>query len=210
MATAKGVASRERMLDAAIGLMRHGGLAAAGMNEIVAASGAPKGSVYHHFPDGKRQLAAEALDRYAGRIHALFDASLAGARRPGDKVRALFRMLERRLEEADFGQSCAVGAVTLDLDEDLETVRLAATAAFEDWRELIAVHFAIPDRRRREAFAGLVLTAVQGGYVRGRAERSTRPFREAGGWLAEIAEREVRAAPHRRPAPGDDDKEPGR
>ena len=129
MATAKGVASRERMLDAAIGLMRHGGLAAAGMNEIVAASGAPKGSVYHHFPDGKRQLAAEALDRYAGRIHALFDASLAGARRPGDKVRALFRMLERRLEEADFGQSCAVGAVTLDLDEDLETVRLAATAA---------------------------------------------------------------------------------
>ncbi|MBK6804952.1 MAG: TetR/AcrR family transcriptional regulator [Betaproteobacteria bacterium] len=54
MATAKGVASRERMLDAAIGLMRHGGLAAAGMNEIVAASGAPKGSVYHHFPDGKR------------------------------------------------------------------------------------------------------------------------------------------------------------
>jgi TetR/AcrR family transcriptional repressor of lmrAB and yxaGH operons len=194
MATAKGVASRERMLDAAIGLMRHGGLAAAGMNEIVAASGAPKGSVYHHFPDGKRQLAAEALDRYAGRIHALFEASLAGARRPGDKVRALFRMLERRLEEADFGQSCAVGAVTLDLDAGMDAVRVAAGAAFDDWRTLIAAHFDIPDRRRCEAFAGLVLTAIQGGYVRGRAERSVRPFREAAVWLAEIAEREARPA----------------
>lgn len=200
MTTTKGAASKERMLDAAIGLMRHGGLAAAGMNEIVAASGAPKGSLYHFFPEGKRQLASEALARYAGRIHANLEASLASARTPGGKVRALFSGLERRLVEAGYGQSCAVGAVTLDLDEDLEPVRLAAGAAFDDWRALIARHFDIPDRARRDAFAGLVLTAIQGGYVRGRAERSVRPFREASAWLAEIAEREAGAvSPVRRP-----------
>lgn len=202
MTTTKGAASKERMLDAAIGLMRRGGLAAAGMNEIVAASGAPKGSLYHFFPEGKRQLASEALGRYAGRIHANLEASLASARTPGGKVRALFRGLERRLVEAGYGQSCAVGAVTLDLDEDLETVRMAAGAAFDDWRALIARHFDIPDRARRDAFAGLVLTAIQGGYVRGRAERSVRPFREASAWLAEIAEREAGAvSPVHRPPP---------
>lgn len=193
MGTAKGEAARGRMIDAAIGLMRRGGLAAAGMNEIVAESGSPKGSLYHHFPDGKRQVAVEALGRYRSRVHDALEASLAGAKRPRDKVRALFRALERRLEDADYRQSCAVGAVTLDLDAGLEAVRLAAQEAFDDWRAMIARHFDIPDRRRREAFAGFVLTAIQGGYLRGRAERSPRAFREAADWLGELAEREVRA-----------------
>lgn len=193
MITTRGEATRERVLDAAIVLMRRGGLAAAGMNEIVAESGAPKGSLYHFFPDGKRQIAVEALARYAARIRVALDASLAGARRPREKVRALFRTLERRLEDADYGQSCAVGTVTADLDADLEVVRLAADEAFADWRAMIAGHFDMPDRKRRDAFAGLVLTAIQGGYLRGRAERSSRAFREAAGWLGEIAEREVRA-----------------
>jgi len=188
--TPKGAAAKARMLDATIGLMRRGGLAGTGMNEIVAASGAPKGSVYHFFPDGKRQIAVEALGRYTGRVHASMDEALSRARGPRAKVRALFALVASRLEEADFGASCAVGAVTLDLDEALDGVRPAAEAAFADWRGLIERHMDIPDRKRREAFAGLVLTAIQGGYVRGRAERSVEPFREAARWLGDLAERE--------------------
>jgi TetR/AcrR family transcriptional repressor of lmrAB and yxaGH operons len=193
MVTPKGTAARARMLDATIGLMRRGGLAGTGVNEIVAASGAPKGSVYHFFPDGKRQIAVEALDRYAAAVHDLMDEALSRARGPRAKVRALFALLERRLEEAGFDASCAVGAVTLDLDASLADVRPAAQAAFDDWRALLSRHFDFPDRRRRDAFAGLVLTAIQGGYVRGRAERSAEPFREAARWLGEIAEREAAA-----------------
>jgi len=193
MGTTKGEAARGRLIDAAIGLMRQGGLAAAGMNEIVAASGAPKGSLYHYFPDGKRQVAVEALRHYRARVHDALEASLASAKRPRDKVRALFRALERRLADADYRQSCAVGTVTLDLDAELEAVRLVAHEAFDDWRETIARHFDIPDRRRREAFAGFVLTAIEGGYLRGRAERSPVAFREAADWLGELAEHEVRA-----------------
>jgi hypothetical protein len=70
-------------------------------------------------------------------------------------------------------------------------VRPAAESAFAGWRALIERHIDIPDRKRREAFAGLVLTAIQGGYVRGRAERSVEPFREAARWLGDIAERET-------------------
>ncbi|CAG1006034.1 putative HTH-type transcriptional regulator [Burkholderiales bacterium] len=194
MTTPKGAAAKARMLDATIALMRRSGLAGTGVNEIVAASGAPKGSVYHFFPDGKRQMAVEALGRYASSVHASMDEALSRARGPRAKVRALFALLERRLEDAGYGASCAVGAVTLDLDEQLADVRPAAAAAFDDWRTLIARHFDIADRRRRDAFAGLVLTAIQGGYVRGRAESSTRAFREAAHWLAEIAEREARPA----------------
>ena len=35
-------------------LLRRGGLSGAGINQVVAASRAPKGSVYHYFPWGKQ------------------------------------------------------------------------------------------------------------------------------------------------------------
>src|SRR5215813_7377275 len=53
--------SRIRMIEATETLMREQGLAGAGIKQVVARSDAPIGSVYHHFPGGKTQLAAEAL-----------------------------------------------------------------------------------------------------------------------------------------------------
>jgi TetR/AcrR family transcriptional regulator, lmrAB and yxaGH operons repressor len=54
--------SRQRMIEAAIELMRGSGLSGAGINEIVRESAAPKGSVYHFFPNGKQQVVTEALE----------------------------------------------------------------------------------------------------------------------------------------------------
>jgi hypothetical protein len=52
---------------------------------------------------------------------------------------------------------------------------------------VIARHFAQSDGRAARSFAGLLLTAFEGAYIRARAERSSRPFEEAGAWLAELA-----------------------
>lgn len=180
--------SRERMLEATIALMRGSGLSGAGINEIVRESGAPKGSVYHYFPNGKLQIATEALAIYSVRIMGLIDGALASRRRPADKVKALFDMFARRVEEADFRKSCAVGAVSLDLDDDLEELRRVLAATLDEWAALIARHFDLGDARRTRSFAGLILTAVEGAHIRCRAERSSRPFREAGAWLAGLAE----------------------
>ena len=94
--------SRDRMLEAAIDLMRGSGLTGAGINEIVRASAAPKGSVYHYFPEGKSQLAAEALQVYAQRVGAFFDAHLASGKTPRSKVRKLFQAMATRVEEGEF------------------------------------------------------------------------------------------------------------
>lgn len=181
-------AGRQRMLDAAITLMRGSGLAGAGINEIVRLSGAPKGSVYHHFPGGKVQIASEALADYSGRVARFIEAAL-GERTGGPaKVRALFAAFAKRAEEGDFRASCAIGTVTLDLDEEpgLDALRPVLEAAFDDWAACIAAHFDFGDRRRSRSFAGLVLTAIEGAYVRSRAERDARAFREAGEWLSRL------------------------
>ena len=186
--------TRQRYVDAAIALLREGGYARAGINEIVAASGAPKGSLYHHFPGGKQQIVREALDAYTHAVGAYAARALAGATTPAGRVRALFAAVAHRLEASGFRSSCAAGAVALDLDADLEAVRDAVHAFFAAWVALVAPHFPLRDPARAASFTGLLLTAIEGGYVRGRAEHSTRALDEAAGWLAELADREAAAA----------------
>jgi AcrR family transcriptional regulator len=178
--------SRQRMIDAAITLMRGAGLSGAGINEIVRESGAPKGSVYHFFPGGKLALVAEGLSVYAERVRDFIDAALASRTAPEDKVRALFAAFARRVEQADYLSSCAVGTVSLDLDEEVVGLHTVLSDAFASWTGCIASHFGPGDGERARSFASFVLTAMEGAYIRCRAERSKQAFIEAGEWLAAI------------------------
>ena len=179
--------SRQRMIEATIELMRGSGLSGAGINEIVRQSAAPKGSVYHFFPAGKQQIVSEALADYSGRVLEFIDAARRSQQLPGGKVGALFDAFARRVEAGQYRRSCAFGAVCLDLDADLDDLRRVIADAFDDWQALIVLHFELGDASRTRSFAGLVLTAIEGAYIRARAERSSRPFHEAGAWLAELA-----------------------
>jgi AcrR family transcriptional regulator len=179
--------SRERMLEAAIDLLRGFGLSGAGINDVVRESGAPKGSVYHFFPGGKLQIAGEALAVYIGRAEAFIESALAGRRSNPERVRALFEAFARRVEDADCRRSCAVGTVSLDLGDEADEVRPLLREALQTWARAIERHVDLGDARRTRSFAGFVLTAIEGAYVRARAEGSGRAFREAGVWLAQLA-----------------------
>lgn len=180
--------SRSRMVETTIDLMRACGLSGTGINDIVRESGAPKGSVYHFFPQGKLQIAGEALALYTSRVQDFLHRALCSREQPGAKVEALFEAFALRAEEGTFQRSCAAGAVSLDLAEGLESMRQLAGAAFAAWTMEIASHFDLGDRARTQSFAGLLLTAIEGAYVRSRAEQSSQAFREAGRWLAHMVE----------------------
>jgi TetR/AcrR family transcriptional repressor of lmrAB and yxaGH operons len=179
--------SKDRMIEAAIDLMRSYGLSGAGINDVVQQSGAPRGSLYHYFPDGKLQMAGEALAVHAQRMGAFFDQALAGGRSGPQKVQALFEAFARRVEEAEFRKSCPFGCVALDLDGDTESLREVVEQGFDAWRALIARHFEPLGPKAAEEFASLLLTGIEGAYVRARAEHSGAAFREAGRWLARLA-----------------------
>jgi len=181
--------TREKLIEAAITLMRRSGLSGAGINDIVRESGAPKGSVYYFFPKGKQQIVEEALTQYSERIVAFIDSALSSKRKPGEKVKALFNAFAERIELGEFRHSCPVGTVCLDLDSELIGLRFVVAAAFDQYVRAIEPHFPFQDRRRAKSFAGLLLSAIEGAYIRGRADASSKPFQEAGTWLAELVER---------------------
>ena len=178
--------SRDRMIEAAIDLMRGYGLSGVGIKDVVRESGAPRGSLYHFFPDGKVQIACEALAVQGARISSFVEAALASKKAAPQKVVALFEAFARRVEESAFQRSCAVGALTLDLTAEDVALRQVVAEIFQTWRGVIARHFPMSGAKEAESFAGLILTAIEGAHIRARAERSGAPFREAGQWLSRL------------------------
>ncbi len=175
------------MLDSAEALMRERGLAATGIKEIAARGKAPIGSVYHHFPGGKKELGSLALERHGAKAGRLIDAAFSGEGPVADRVRTLFRTAARGFEQSGARRSCAIGNVTLGLGATEEELRALCSGAFESWVRLIERR--LPWRRvaARRSFAEMVVVALEGAFVIGRARRSGKPFLTAGEWLAATA-----------------------
>jgi AcrR family transcriptional regulator len=176
------------MLEAAEGLMREGGFKAAGIKQIAARGRAPIGSLYHHFPGGKTQLAIEALQLHGSKARTLIDAMFAGDQPLASRVRTLFRTAARQFDQSGCDRGCAIGAVTLDLASTDEALRRACNEAFSSWVEAIAHHLPWKRESTRRAFAEMVVTTVEGAFVVSRARKSGQPFLTAGEWLAAAAE----------------------
>ncbi|HUL72878.1 MAG TPA: helix-turn-helix domain-containing protein [Vicinamibacterales bacterium] len=180
--------SRDRMLDAAEALMREGGLAAAGIKQVAARGRAPIGSVYHHFPRGKAQLAAEALRRHGARARRLLETMFDRDAPVAARVRTLFGSAAREFDRSGRDRGCAIGAVTLDLTGTDEALRAVCQEAFAEWIDAIAERLPWRSRPLRRSFAEMVVTTLEGAFVLSRARRSGKPFLTAGEWLASAAD----------------------
>jgi AcrR family transcriptional regulator len=184
--------TRDRMLDAAESLLRERGLAGAGIKQVVARARTPIGSVYHHFPEGKTQLAAAALSRHADKARALLEGMFAPDTPVAQRVRTLFRTAARGFERSGRLKSCAIGTVTLDLDAGDTVLRDVCAEAFEGWVDTIARHLPWTSKKVRRSFAEMVVTSFEGAFILSRARQSGQPFITAGEWLAAAAQSRAR------------------
>lgn len=165
---------RSRMVDGAIRLLATRGLAGTSFSEVLQVTGAPRGSIYHHFPGGKDELIAAAVDRSAENAVTLLDQR---AGEPADRVAELFLDAWRLLlTRSGFEAGCALVAVTVDADT--EVLRERAAAAFVVWRghlaELLARGGLQPETAQRTAT--LLLAAAEGGVILSRATHDLEPF----------------------------------
>ncbi len=168
--------SRQKMIETAALVMRERGVEATSFSEVVARSGAPRGSIYHHFPGGKAQLIAEAT-RYAGDFSAAGLIAALGEDDPVAAVRAFTAGWLTLLRRSDFGAGCPVVAAALEGDRT-PGAREAAAAAFVRWESLLtdAIAAHTPSAERAQALATLIIAAIEGAVVLSRAARSTAPL----------------------------------
>ncbi|MEU8973264.1 TetR/AcrR family transcriptional regulator [Streptomyces monashensis] len=169
---------RERIVAGAADMISRRGLNATSIRETAKHARAPLGSTYHYFPDGKQQLATEAV-RYTGEwvARTLRKELEAG---PVAGLRAFLGLWRGIVVDSDFRAGCPVLAVAIEEPPSDETpgALVAAADVFATWEGLLAdslrAHGAEPERAAQ--LATLTVAAVEGTVAMCRAKRSTQPL----------------------------------
>ena len=106
--------TKQRLLDAGLKMLLEHGYNDLGVQALLAATGTPKGSFYHHFRD-KEDFALQVIDQYMQGVHGALDACLSDEGRPPlRRVRRFFELTQEHYRKegymgcllGDSGRSC--------------------------------------------------------------------------------------------------------
>jgi AcrR family transcriptional regulator len=158
--------------------MRERGAAGVTIDEILARSGAPRGSVYYHFPEGRNQILTEAL-QYAGEaITEVIDE--AAAKGGMYLVRQFVAFWEQLLVESEFTAGCPVVAAAIGSADEEPQLTTVAGSIFRHWRDALT-HAFVSDGFDEADAASLAITciaALEGAVVLCRSTRSVDPLND--------------------------------
>ncbi len=187
---------RSALVRAAAHLFRRQGYGATGLAEILAASGAPKGSLYHYFPRGKVQIGAEVVEYAAARVTATLTELAETEPSPGAVLRRYARMVVGWLEESGFRDGSPITTTLLELAPQQPEVTAAGRAAFTTWsgvleQGLTAAGVPTADAAR---LATLALAALDGALVQARVRRDGSPVVDVLDQVADLFDAAVAAA----------------
>jgi AcrR family transcriptional regulator len=189
--------TRERILDASGDLFRRQGLIGTGVKQILALAEAPYGSLYHHFPGGKDELAAETIRRAGDHYLLLVAEKILEHPDLVTGVREAFRAAGQTLVETGYADACPIETVALEVASTNEPLRIATAEVFESWfvalDALLVQHGVTPTRAREVSM--VVISSLEGAFVLARAARSTAPLDACADAMADLV---AAALPDRR------------
>jgi TetR/AcrR family transcriptional regulator, lmrAB and yxaGH operons repressor len=191
--------TKQRMVDSAVALLRERGAAGVTLESVLAHSGAPRGSVYHHFPGGKSELILAAARRAGNFVAAMIDESITD----NDPHAALDRFIQfwkHALTTTDFLAGCPIVALAVDSHQDTPQATELVRDIFTRWHlgleTLLAAH-GFPEERARR-LATLMVCAIEGAVILCRTHRDTGPLDDL---LAEITPLLEAPSAHHTPQP---------
>jgi TetR/AcrR family transcriptional regulator, lmrAB and yxaGH operons repressor len=184
---------RGAIVRAAATLFRRNGYAATGINEIAELAGAPKGSLYHYFPDGKDQI-GEAAVRFAGKlVIATLEKLEQEHKSAAAMMQAYCRLLAGWMAKSGFRDGCPISTTLLESVPQSPGIALAGREAFAAWQTVIARAllrdgFSKGDARRLSTFA---VSAVEGALILARVEGSGEPIEDVARSLALVLQKQA-------------------
>lgn len=172
--------TREKLAWTAAKLLQERGYNGVGLNEILAAAGLPKGSLYHHFPDGKSDLAQEAAALANREMVRIIDDAFRDASDFRHGATSLFHKLAKLFEIMGKNTGCPISEI-LFAGPDRPEFRKRSAAYFEGWIAQIATHAeclgVAADDARLEAERLFVV--LQGSWILARANEDSNVMRRS-------------------------------
>jgi TetR/AcrR family transcriptional regulator, lmrAB and yxaGH operons repressor len=192
---------RDAIVRAAMTLFRRQGYAATGLNDIVAMSGAPKGSLYHYFPRGKASIAETTVTKAGDNLAATLKTLSIEHKTAGRLVRAYAGLLSGWMAQSRFTAGSSITTTLLEMAPADKAVTKAGRAAFAAWRGFIAPMLVAQGcaPSRAERLAGLVVSALEGALIQARVECSADILQQTAVELEGLLDG-ASAPPHRRGA----------
>ncbi|MGI8857426.1 MAG: TetR/AcrR family transcriptional regulator [Thermomicrobiales bacterium] len=168
--------SRERMVQSAAALIGAHGLNATSFADVIAESGAPRGSIYHHFPEGKKQLAEEAIHWTSEQILAYQRACVATT--AADVLKWFVDLWRQSLLASGCTAGCPVVGVAINTLAGEVDLIAVVRAAFQSWVALLAAQLeavGVP-AQRAAAIALTALAGMEGALILSWAEGDSGPL----------------------------------
>ena len=169
--------TRERMLIGAVEVMRERGAAGVTVDAVLERSGSPRGSVYYHFPQGRQQIVAEALDYAGTTINGVIESAVK--RGSIAAIDTFVRWWTDLLESSDFAAGCPVAGAAVGAGPADAELGEAAARWFNAWMlglERVIVNEGV-SRARAKRLATLTLAALEGAVMLSKSTRSTTPLK---------------------------------
>jgi TetR/AcrR family transcriptional repressor of lmrAB and yxaGH operons len=169
--------TREHMIDTTAALVHRRGFYGTSLNEILLESGAPRGSLYYHFPGGKEELVLEATRQGVASVTQLMKEVLTGSPDVADGMRAFIEAVAHMLRDSGYVFGCAVAPIILDSPESSALAEVCREA-LDEWERVLVEGLGSGgiERWRAESLATVVVCAVEGGLLLARARRDIAPL----------------------------------
>lgn len=196
--TAKGHATRERIVATAADLMHDNGVAATSLGDVQKAAGVGVSQVYHYFGDKDALIRAVIAYRIQGLLSTL------GGLDTMEGLRAWRDLLVDTLGQRNCRGGCPIGSLVGELAESFPQCRTDLAGGFDQWEAAIRAGLqAMCDRGdlRRKAnpdrLATALLAAAEGGMLLAQVRRDPTPLATA---LDEVLDRVEDLRPRRAPS----------
>jgi TetR/AcrR family transcriptional repressor of lmrAB and yxaGH operons len=170
--------TREHIIQTTSQLLEKQGYHGTGLNEIVKESGAPKGSLYYYFPEGKEQITAEAVLQSGRVVSERIQSGLATGGAP-KAIHDFILLIAENVERSGFAAGSPLTAVAMETATQSERINLACResygmlqSAFKE--KLLESGF---PKTKAEEVATFVIASVEGGIILSRVSHTADPLR---------------------------------
>lgn len=175
-------ATKQRLLEAGLTMLLEHGYNDLGIQAILAATGTPKGSFYHHFRD-KEDFALQVIDQYMGQVHGGLDLCLEDeSRTPLQRVRRFFEMTQKSYKKDGY-LGCLLGGLGQELSGVSDVFRRKIEGCFSQIAGRIAVCLEkarekgdIPADSNPRRMASLLVDCWEGAALRSRLRGNPAPL----------------------------------
>ena len=179
--TARGRATRDRIVSAAAVLMYERGVAGTSLDDVREASGTSKSQVYHYF-ENKSALVCAVIAHQQRAVLAGQQPYLGEIETLADLRVWRDRLVAMNTTAMTFG-GCPIGGLSSEVADADEDARAAASRAFEEWRSQLAAGLGrlqesgeLASEASPEDLSWGLLAASQGGLLLAQAPRRARPL----------------------------------